>query len=182
MKREGLYGLLAEFESVESLQRGATDLLVHGYRHVQIFSPHAVEELNGFFAGPISGTVSKLIAPAVFTGGAGGAIAAFVMQEYANIADDPMNLGGKPHNSWPAFIPITFELTILGAALAAFVVFLLMNRLPSFHHPIFNAERFERATQDRYFICVEERDGHFEREKTAELLLQHATAIEEVSW
>jgi ActD protein len=182
VKREGVYGLLAEFETAEDLHHAATTLLIHGYRHVRIHAPHAISELSGLFAGPISIAKTVAISPVVFAGGAAGAVTAFFVQWYANVIDYPMNIGGKPYDSWPSFIPITFELAILGAAAAALVAMLVLNRLPQFHHPLFNSTRFERATQDRYFICVERRDRKFDREKTAELLLENAVGVEEVRW
>jgi len=118
------------------------------------------------------------ISPLVFAGGLGGAVVAFIIQWYANVIVYPLNIGGRPHNSWPAFIPITFETTILGAALAAAVAFLILNSLPQFHHPLFNSARFERASQDRFFICVEKRDGKYD--EAYELLRKYAAALEEV--
>jgi hypothetical protein len=182
VKREGVYGLLAEFETVEELQRAATSLVIHGYRHVRIYAPYAVKEVAGLFTSFFSKLRTLAISPVVFAGGAGAAVIAFAVQEYANVVDYPLNLGGKPYNSWPSFIPITFELTILGAALAAFAAFLLLNWLPQFHHPLFNSARFERATQDRFFICVEARDGKFDQDKTAALLRENAVVVEEVQW
>ena len=177
-----IYGLLAEFESVEALERAATTLLIHGYRRVRIYSPYVVDEVRGRFS-TIAGKLKTFaIAPIVFAGGAGGAAVAFLTQEYATVVAYPMNVGGRPLNSWPAFVPITFELTILGAALAAFVALLVMNSLPQFHHPLFNSTRFERVTSDRFFICVEERDRKFDRRKTRALLLKHAQHVEEVPW
>ena len=182
MKREGIYGLLAEFATVESLERAATSLLIHGYRHVRIYAPYAVEEVRGRFTSPLSKLKTLAIAPFVFAGGVGGAAVAFFTQEYATVVAYPMNVGGRPLNSWPAFIPITFELTILGAALAAFVALLVLNSLPQFHHPLFNSACFEHATQDRFFICVEKRDRKFDRRKTEALLWENANAVEEVRW
>lgn len=182
MKREGLFGLLAEFETLDDVQRAAGSLLIHGYRHVRIYAPYAAKELTGLFAGPVSKLKSFAISPVVFCGGVAGGVTAFAVQEYANVIDLPLNIGGRPLNSWPSFIPITFELTILGAALAAAAAFLLLNSLPRFHHPVFNSKRFERATQDRFFICVEEHDRKFDREETAALLGESAVGVEEVHW
>jgi hypothetical protein len=176
------YGVLAEFASVDDAQRAAQSLLIHGYTHVRIYAPYAVPELAGLFTGWISKMKTLAIAPLVFAGGISGAAVAFFVQWYASVRDVPMNVGGRPLNSWPAFIPITFELTILGAALAAVAAFLVLNSLPQFHHPLFNSTRFERATQDRFFICVEERDRKFDREATAALLREHAVTVEEVPW
>jgi hypothetical protein len=178
--RGDVYGLLAEFESVDALQRAANSLVIRGYKHVRIYAPYAVSEVSGMFTSFFSRMKTLAISPMVFAGGAGAGLIAFLVQEYANVIDYPLNVGGRPHNSWPAFIPITFELTILGAAVAAAVAFLILNSLPQFHHPLFNSARFERATQDRFFICVEARDRKFDRRTTAALLQEHATFVEEV--
>ena len=82
----------------------------------------------------------------------------------------PINVGGRPHNSWPNFIPITFELTILVASISAFVGMLILNRLPQPHHPVFNVPEFRRASIDRFFICIEVEDPKFERQSTARFL------------
>lgn len=94
----------------------------------------------------------------------------FFLQYYANVASFPLNIDGKPHNSWPSFIPITFELTILFASIVAFVGMLTLNRLPKLHHPLFDIPRFALATEDRFFLCIEARDGLFDLEKTKEFL------------
>ncbi|HJT15892.1 MAG TPA: DUF3341 domain-containing protein [Thermoanaerobaculia bacterium] len=173
-----IYGLLAEFDNVESLQRAAADLLIRGYRHVRIYTPYPVKEVSGLFASPIARLKTFSISPLVFAGGFGGAVVAYFIQWYANVIDYPLNVGGRPFNSWPAFIPITFETTILGAALAAAVAFLILNSLPQFHHPLFNSARFERATQDRFFICVEKRDGKYDQ--AFDVLRKHTSFLEEV--
>ena len=177
-----LYGLLAEFETVEQLHAAATQLLIRGYRHVGIYAPFPVKEVTGLFTTLVSRLKTRLIAPAVFIGGAGAAAVAFFIQEYASVIDYPMNVGGRPQNSWAAFIPATFELSIFGGALMAALALLVLNSLPQFYHPLFNAPRFERATQDRFFICVETGDKKFEREKTTALLRELAVEVEEVHW
>jgi len=173
-----IYGLLAEFDDVDSLQRAAAALLIRGYRHVRIYTPYPVKEVSGLFASPIGRLKTFAISPMVFAGGLGGAVVAYFIQWYANVIDYPQNIGGRPLNSWPSFIPITFETTILGAALAAAVAFLILNSLPQFHHPLFNSARFERASQDRFFICVEKRDGKYD--EAYELLRKYTAALEEV--
>lgn len=183
MKRRGdIYGLLAEFDTVEALQCATTTLLIYGYRRVRIYTPYPIPEMKGVFRSLVGKMKTFAISPIVFAGGAGGAIAAFALQEYASVFSYPMNVGGRPLNSWPAFVPITFEIAILGAALAAAVAMLILNSLPQFHHPLFESSRFERATQDRFFICVEARDRHFSEEKTSALLMKNAVSVEAVRW
>jgi ActD protein len=177
-RRGELYGVLAAFETPEALSDAARKLWQHGYRRVAIYTPFPLTELNDLFRDRSARLRTVLVSPIVFLGGLAGALTAIVMQEYANVIDYPLNIGGRPHNSWPSFIPITFETTILGAALAAAVAFLILNSLPQFHHPLFNAPRFERASQDRFFICVEKRDGKYD--EAAELLRKYSHAVEEV--
>jgi hypothetical protein len=92
------------------------------------------------------------------------------MQYYANVIGFPLNIGGRPNDSWPAFIPVTFELTILAAALFAALGMLALNRLPMPHHPIFNEPRFALASRNRFFFCIEAKDPHFDRITVHDLL------------
>src|SRR5207237_1697865 len=103
VKREGVYGLLAEFETVEALQRAATSLLIHGYRHVRICTPYAVKEVTGLFTSFFAKLKTLAISPVVFAGGAGAAVTAFLVQEYANVVDYALNVGGRPTNRCTAF-------------------------------------------------------------------------------
>ena len=182
-RRGELYGMAAEFETVEDLRAAAVRLFDARYKRVRFYTPYPVKGLAGMFRGMNEWARYLLVSPFIFCGGLFGAAVGFAMQEYANLIDFPINVGGRPLNSWPAFIPITFELTILFASFGGVLAFLVLNRLPQFYHPIFNARDFERATQDRYFLCVEVGDPKFDRKGTRELLEKtEAILVEEVPW
>jgi Protein of unknown function (DUF3341) len=165
MSRKPIYGLMAEFESPEKVLEAALRTHAAGYRRIDAFSPIPVEglaEAIGF-----DWTSLPIL---VFCGGLTGGCTGFGMCWYANVLSFPLNIGGKPYNSWPMWIPITFELTILGAALTAVFGMLALNGLPTPYHPTFNVERFARASTDRFFLCVKARDKKFDLAQTKAFL------------
>jgi hypothetical protein len=103
-------------------------------------------------------------------GGMAGALGGYFLQWYSMAKLYPLNVGGRPLNSWPQFIPVTFELTVLIASLSAFLAVLIFNRLPELHHPVFNVPEFRRASIDRFFLCIEAKDPIFGRDRTARFL------------
>ena len=141
MTQPGLYGLMAEFEAPEALLEAARRAYVTGYRHMDAYSPFPVEGLAAAIG--FQRTQLPLV---VLLGGIIGGVGGFLLQYYAAVIDYPLNVGGRPLNSWPAFIPVTFELTILMAALFAVLGMLALNGLPMPYHPVFNVPRFALAS------------------------------------
>lgn len=165
-----LYGVMAEFAQPEELLNAARAAYAAGYRKMDAYSPFPVEgvaEAIGF-----EHTRVSLV---VLIGGITGAAVAYGMQYYSAVWDYPLNVGGRPLHSWPAFIPIIFELTILFAAFAAVFGMLLMNGLPRPYHPVFNTPDFKLASQTRFFLCLKASDSRF-GEKTR-LFLQSLKPI-----
>jgi len=151
-----LYGLLAEFPDAHSLCAAARHVRAHGYTRAEAYSPFPIEGLD-----QVLGMERNAVAPATLLGGLAGGAGTYFLQWYAAVVDYPINVGGRPLHSWPAFIPATFELTILGAALAAVAVMLVQNGLPRLHHPLFEVEEFELASRNRFFLCLPARDPVF---------------------
>ena len=164
-KTPQLYGIMAEFDNPTDLVAAARRTYEAGYRRINGYSPFPIEELSeaiGFHH-----TRLPLI---VLIGGVLGGIGGFFMQYWMEVIDYPLNVGGKPYNSWPAFIPITFECTILCAALAAVFGMLALNKLPQPYHPVFNAPNFALATRDRFFLVIESKDPKFEHDEATRFL------------
>jgi hypothetical protein len=164
-KRETIFGLAAEFDSAEGVLEAAKRIHAAGYRRAEAYTPYTVHGLGDVFSDDRTGM------PTIVMGGAMiGAIGGFFMLWFANVISYHWNIGGRPPNSWPAFIPITFELAVLGAGLSATFGMFIMNRLPQPHHPMFNLPSFEGATRNRFFICIQANDSHFELETTKAFL------------
>ena len=160
-----LYGVIAEFENPSDLVAAARRVYSLGYRRINGYSPYPIEELSEAIG--FTKTSLPLI---VFIGGLIGGIGGFLMQYYIEVIDYPINVGGKPYNSWPAFIPITFEMTVLVAAFSAVLGMLVLNKLPQPYHPVFNLPNFALATRDRFFLAVEANDQKFVHAEVIELL------------
>jgi hypothetical protein len=176
--RQPLYGIIAEFDTAEALAVATKKAYEAGYRAIDAYSPYPVEEV--FHALNLERNEVPLI---VLIGGCLGAVLGFSMCYYFQVIDYPLVAGGKPLNSWPMYIPITFELTVLFAALSAEFGMLALNGFPSPHHPVFNCPAFERASQDRFFLCIEKADPKFETEKTKEFLRSlNPLEVSEVAW
>jgi hypothetical protein len=160
-----VYGLMAEFSGSDALLAAARRAYETGYRRMDAFTPFPVEGLAENL-GRKKSLVPLIVLLAAICGGMGG----YFMEWYAMSVDYPINIGGRPLTSWPPFIPITFELTILSGALAAVIAMLALNRLPQPYHPVFNARRFERASTDKFFLCIEANDPKFDLEATRRFL------------
>jgi hypothetical protein len=162
-----MYGLLAEFESPEALLEAVNQARKDGYQQMDAYTPWPVKGLAEAL-----GIRKTGIAPMVLAGGILGGLTGYAMQYYTVAINYPLNVGGRPLHSWPAFIAITFELTVLGAALAGLAGMLILNGLPRLHHPVFEVERFDRASIDGFFMCIQAEDPRFAAETTRTLLQQ----------
>jgi hypothetical protein len=160
-----IYGLLAEFENAESLVAATRQTREAGYQRIDAYAPFPVDGLSEAL-----GLTRTSLSWIVLLGGILGAIGGFGLQYYVGVIAMPLNVGGKPLNSWPSFVPVTFELMILGAALAAVVGLIVLNRLPMPYHPVFNVDRFVRASQDGFFLGIEAADPKFDMQNTKEFL------------
>ena len=160
-----IYGLLAEFEQPEDLLEAAKRAHAEGYRVMEAYTPfpvHGLSEAVGF---------RKTKLPTiVLCGGLTGAISGFTLQCFANLYHYPINIGGRPHYSWPAFIVPTFEMTILFSAFAAVLGMLALNGLPQPFHPLFNSSAFELASRSHFFLCIEFTDPKFDLNTTKTFL------------
>ena len=159
------WGLLAEFAGVPDLMVAVEECRRAGFRHWDVHSPFPVHGMNNAMG--IKNTRLPLL---VLGSGLTGMGLALLMQWWMNAHDYRLIISGKPFFSLPANIPVVFELTVLFAALSAFIGMLAMNALPSHHHPLFRSERFRRATQDRLFITIEARDPNYDESRVRAFL------------
>ena len=165
MKSSVIYGLMAEFDDPSSLVAAAERAHREGYRCMDAYSPFPIEELHEAL-----GSRHTRLPLIVLIGGLCGCIGGYSLQYWSSVIAYPLNIGGKPLHSWPAFIPVTFECTILVAALSAVLGMLALNRLPQPYHAVFNVPRFALASRNRFFLCIESIDPKFDLERTREFL------------
>jgi hypothetical protein len=177
-RHHGIHGLLAEFETPADLVDAARRARAAGYRRMDAYTPYPIHELTEALGLPRT----KLPA-IVLLGGAIGCATGLVMQWFATAVHYPLNVGGKPFASWPSYIPVTFELTVLFAAFTAVLGMLGLNGLPMPYHPVFNVPRFALASRDRFFLAIEAADPLYDPEGTRDFLsglgAREVTAVEE---
>ena len=173
-----LFGLMAEFDNPSALVEATNRARLEGFRNMDAYSPIPIEELNDAL-----GLRRTRLPRLVLLGGILGGLGGFSLEYWASTIAYPMNIGGRPFHSWPHYIPVTFECTVLGASLAAFVGMLALNGLPMPYHPVFNVPAFARASRDRFFLCIEARDRNFDLTKTQQFLESlHAVQVTPVEW
>lgn len=175
-QRSHIYGVMGEFETAHQLIKAAEKVRDAGYKHMDAYAPFPVEGLSEAL-----GLKRNMVPWICLLGGLGGGLTGFGFQYWVNVFSYPINIAGRPPNSWPAFIPVTFELTILGACTFAVFGMLALNSLPRPHHPVFNVPRFARASSDRFFLCIEATDPKFSVAESARFLqglnAQHVTEV-----
>jgi len=156
---------MVELSSPQELLDAVHAVKAEGYRDVDAYTPFPIEEVCEALGCPAS-----RLPVIVFFGGLVGGLSGYALQAYTAVFDYPLNVGGRPLHSWPSFIPITFETTILGAALSAVLGMFILNKLPMPYHPVFNAPRFALASRERYFLAIQATDPKFDREATRAFL------------
>jgi hypothetical protein len=173
---EPIYGLMAEFDTPTELVQAAKRSYADGYRKMDTYSPFPIEE-----ASEAIGFHKDRVALIVLIGGILGGLSGYLLQYWINVINYPLNVGGRPYHSWPSFIIVTFEMTILFAGISGVVGMLALNGLPMPYHPVFNVPRFKEATNDKFFLCIEAADPKFDRVETERFLASlNATNVSEV--
>lgn len=163
--RPPIYGLIAEFDTPTEIVTAARKAYAEGYRKMDAYSPFPVEGLS-----EAVGFHKDSVALICLIGGLLGAATAYVLQYWINVSSYPLNVGGRPFHAWPAFIIVTFEMTVLFGGLSAAFGMLAMNGLPLPYHPVFNVPSFAGASRDKFFLCIEAADPQFDVEGTYRFL------------
>lgn len=165
MNGNGLYGLMAEFDNPAELVNATRAARASGYRKLDAYSPFPIEGLTD--ALHLHRNKLPLI---VLCGGLLGGILGYLLQYYVTVWNYPINVAGRPLHSWPAYIVITFEVTILLASISAVLGLFALCGLPMPYHPVFNVPRFATASRNRFFLCIESTDPQFDRQRTEDFL------------
>lgn len=163
--RPPIYGIMAEFEDPTALVSAAREARRRGYKRFESYSPFPIEELSEAMHLP-----KNKLPLIVLLGGIAGGLTGYLLQYWITVWYYPINVGGRPLHSWPSYIIITFELTVLFASLCAFFGCLALCGFPMPYHPAFNVPRFALASQNRFFLCIEATDPLFDRKATTEFL------------
>jgi len=172
-----IHGLMAEFDNPTDLVDAANRARLAGYTAMDAYTPFPIEELNDALA--LKKNPLPLI---ILLGGIAGGTGGYFLEYWTQVITWPMNIGGRPFHSWPHFIPVTFECTVLVASFAAFIGMLALNGLPRPYHPVFNVPAFDRASRDRFFLCIETTDPKFDRHATESFLKDlHPVGVSEVA-
>ncbi|MBC7924102.1 MAG: DUF3341 domain-containing protein [Bryobacteraceae bacterium] len=169
------WGIVAGFPTAETLIAAVQRAQEEGFSRLETYTPFPVEEVEELIYR------HNLLPLIVFLGGIAGAVSGWTLQEYLAVWNYPINVGGRPLNSWPAFVVITFELTILFAAVAAFLGTLLLSRLPEPYHPVANATSFSSASSNKFFLAVSAKDLHYDAGRITTLFRDlDAESVEEI--
>ncbi|MBV9825440.1 MAG: DUF3341 domain-containing protein [Alphaproteobacteria bacterium] len=174
MNEARLHGIAGEFEHLDGALGAARQLRDSGFTRVEAYSPYPVEELAE--AVGRSGAPIIAISTVAFLGALIGLTGGYFVQYWTAAVDLPVNVGGRPLHSWPAFTVSTFEIGVLCGVAAALLAFLVSSRLPLLYHPIFATDGFERASQDRFFLIVEAADVRFYPERIRAIFERHGAA------
>ena len=160
-----LYGLLAEFDSADALLQAVSRAREAGFHRLEAYSPLSIDGLDEALGG-----TREYVPLITLGGGVVGAVIGYFLQWYSATINYPINVGGRPLDSWPSFLPVTFEMAVLGAAFAALLGMLALNGLPRLMHPLFELEEFRRASSDRFFLCICSTDSQFDRQTTRDFM------------
>jgi len=172
-----IHGLMAEFDNPTDLVDATNRARLAGYTAMDAYTPFPIEELNEALA--LKKNPLPLI---ILLGGIAGGVGGYFLEYWTQVIAWPMNIGGRPFHSWPHFVPVTFECTVLVASFAAFIGMLALNGLPKPYHPVFNVPAFDRASRDRFFLCIEADDPKFDRQATESFLQDlHPVGVSEVA-
>lgn len=159
------FGLMAEFNDADELVTKTRQAYQAGYRHIDAYSPFPIQGLSEAL-----GIKRNLVPYVVLLGAIGGGLTGFLLQYWTSVMAYPLNIGGRPLNSWPSFMVITFEMAVLGAGILGVVGMIALNNLPMPYHPVFSVPRFELASKDRFFLCIMQTDPRFDMAKTRAFL------------
>jgi len=170
-----VWGLMAEFASADALLAAARAVRAAGYRHPEAYSPFPVDGLAEAL-----GSAHNRVPFFTFLGGLVGGVGGYYMQWYSAVVDYPVDIAGRPVHSWPMFVPVTFELAVLGAAFAAVLSFIISSGLPRLRHPLFGSPDFDLASRNRFFLCLRSDDAAFDAQQARDLLqgLQPIACVE----